>query len=63
MADAVQESQEPTAQSYNDKSVEFLEEMKHRWEMLAVKATEKLTAQGYDADRVVVVKYLNTRYE
>lgn len=63
MADAVQESQEPTAQVYNEESAEFLEDMKNRLEMLAIKATEKLKAQGYDRELVIVEKYLNMRYD
>lgn len=63
MADAVQESQEPTAQVYNVENAEFMEDMNHHLETLAVNATAKLTAQGYDADQVVVEKYINMRYE
>lgn len=63
MADAVQESQEPTAQIYNVENAEFLEDMNHHLELLAVNATAKLKAQGYDAGQVIVEKYLNMRYE
>jgi len=63
MADAVQEMQEPTAQTYQEDNEVFMTSMEARLTVLATKATAALLQQGYTHDQVVMEKYVNMRYE
>jgi 5-oxoprolinase (ATP-hydrolysing) len=60
MADAVQEEQEPTAQTYTNAN---LKDRNQRLERLEETARSKLIAQGYNPTSIVVDKYLHMRYE
>lgn len=60
LADAVHEEQEPAAETYQGGiSASGEERLTH----LAEKAVAALTKQGYDAEDVVVERYINMRYE
>jgi len=66
MADAVQEQQEPAAEVYETANGEINTDTTMRdarIQELANKAKQALVDQGYDADDILIEKFLNIRYE
>ena len=62
LADAVEEQQEPAAETYNP-NVGISPEGQQRMEHLASIAIDALLKQGYTKDQIVVEQYLNMRYD